>query len=34
MIELRDVSVSFGEVDAVRDVSLTVESGDAEGQAA
>jgi iron complex transport system ATP-binding protein len=28
MIELRDVSVSFGAVDAVRDVSLTVESGE------
>ncbi|MDX6466813.1 MAG: cobalamin transport system ATP-binding protein [Gaiellaceae bacterium] len=27
MIELRDVSVRFGSVDAVRDVSLTVESG-------
>jgi iron complex transport system ATP-binding protein len=28
MIELRDVTVRFGTVDAVRDVSLTVESGE------
>jgi iron complex transport system ATP-binding protein len=28
MIELRDVSVRFGAIDAVRDVSLTVESGE------
>jgi len=28
MIELRDVTVRFGSVDAVRDVSLTVESGE------
>ena len=28
MIELRDVTVRFGAVDAVRDVSLTVESGE------